>query len=94
MPVNTDINSPTIRPGVAFDADLSPSTLRAIDVLADGTLFVEDVTGNITSYSFVGVTSFERLVLQVRRIIGDGAGSVGDGSTGTDIALANLRPLH
>lgn len=34
-----------------------------------------------------------RIEMEIRKIIGDGSGGVGNGSTGTDIALANLKGL-
>jgi len=85
--------SPTIREGLAFDLDLGIRHLRGIDVLANGTLFVLDIHGNTVSYPFTGVTSFVRLPLQIKKIIGNGSGAIGDGVTGTNIAIASLRGL-
>lgn len=85
----------------AYDSDYTKS-IKAIDVLAPGDLFVEDIEGNIVHYplaAFVAAggayTCFPyRLNLRIRKIIGDGSGSIGNGIAGTDIALANLVVLH
>lgn len=85
----------------AYDSDYSEDVI-AIDVLAEGVLFVVDQEGNTVSYpitAFVAAggefaTFPFRLNLAIRSIVGDGSGAVGDGATGTDIALANLRVLH
>ena len=82
----------------AYDAEFAQDSVKAIDVLAEGDLFVEDIEGNTLHYTF-DVSTLNtplpyRLELRIRKIIGDGAGSVGDGSTGTDIALADLIVLH
>jgi hypothetical protein len=101
--INLDTWSPTAHGDLAYDADLSPS-LRAIDIKAPGSLFVIDIDDNEVDYTFVApdytgtaaqnVTTFPyRLELQIKRIVGDGSGSAGDGNTGTDIALANLVGL-
>ena len=82
---------------IAYDAAMS-TNLRAIDVLAAGVLFVEDIEGAVRSYTFNTTTLNSslpyRVHLYIRRIIGDGAGNIGDGATGTNIALANLIGLH
>lgn len=85
----------------AYDSDYTKDVI-AIDVLAEGVLFVVDQEGYTTSYpitAFVAAggeyTTFPfRLNLAIRSIVGDGAGNVGNGVTGTNIALANLRVLH
>lgn len=93
--INYNLWSPLIRPNLAFDEVLDPP-LRGIDILEPGTLFIQDVAGNQTSYTFAvgSITGFVRLTLQIEKIIGDGAGGVGDGVTGTDIPLDKLRGLR
>lgn len=91
----------TIAGTPAYDADFDKRVV-AIDVLAPGTLFVVDKEGNETSYPFAAFvaaggayTTFPyRLHLNCRSIVGDGVGGIGNGTTGTDIALANLRLIH
>lgn len=104
MPINTDTWSPVIRPvGNAYDANLSPS-LRGLLINAPGTLVVEDINGEKATLTFAaqdptatGPTAHCEfpycLKLQIRKIIGDGSGGVGNGTTGTDIALADLVGL-
>lgn len=90
----------------AYDSDYT-ETIKAIDVLtADAgggdVLFVEDIEGNTISYPMVpfiaaggAYTTFPcRINLRIRKIIGDGAGSVGNGTTGTNLALSELVVLH
>jgi hypothetical protein len=91
---------------VAYDADLSP-TLSGLDVLAPGGLMIEDIYGTQKLYTFAAqpavaggesaaanVTSFPyRLEVQIRKIVGNGSGAAGNGTTGTNIALASLIPL-
>lgn len=98
--LNTQQFAPTIGNALAYDADIRP-TLRGVDVTAPGTLVVLDIYDRQAIYEFAipadGVTAGAhlpyRLELQIKRIVGDGAGAVGNGTTGTDIALANLIPL-
>ncbi len=90
----------TVQPNLAYDADLEPP-LRAIDVLTEGQLQVMDIEGNTVSYPLVAYldaageyTTFPfRLEMNILRIIGDGAGSVGTAPE-TDIALNQLVGLH
>lgn len=99
MPRASFENLTTVAP--VYDTDFS-ETILAIDILAPGTLFVIDIKDRTVSYPFTAFvagggayTTFPyRLELRVRQIVGDGAGSIGDGATGTNIALANLRVLH
>lgn len=102
--INRDTWSPVIRPlGASYDANLDPS-LRGILVKAPGTLVVEDIDGETAVIPFAALdpsatgeqahTLFPHcLMLQIRKIIGDGAGGVGNGTTGTDIDLADLVGL-
>lgn len=99
---NHSIEVPTLRPstGYAFDADLNTEvngkrTLRGVDIDAPGKLFIVDNTGQTATYDFSGLTAGipYRLILQIAKIVGNGSGLVGDGVTGTSIALANLHPL-
>lgn len=100
---NKDLNSPTMRPsaGYAFDADLSTKangevTLRGLDIQAPGKLFFIDIDGNSANYDFSGLTAGipYRFIMQIKKIVGDGSGAAGNGTTGTDIALANLKPIR
>jgi hypothetical protein len=85
----------------AYDSNYAKS-IKAIDILGPGTLFIVDIEGTSVSYPFAafvaaggGYTCFPyRLEARIKQIVGDGAGAIGDGATGTDIALANLRVLH
>lgn len=98
---NLDRHSPSIRGGVAYDADLSPRTLNAIDVLAPGTLVVDDIEGNRAIYTFAaptGTTAYSnfphRVSLQIAKVVGNGSGAVGNGTTGTNLTFAQLVCLH
>lgn len=93
--INYNLWSPLIRPNIAFDVVLDPP-LRGVDILGPGTIFFQDVAGNQTSYSFAvgSISGFVRLTMQIEMIIGDGEGGVGDGVTGTNIPLAQLRGLR
>ncbi len=85
----------------AYDAPYD-TTIKAIDILGPGTLFFVDIEDNQVDYPFPAFvaaggafTTFPyRLEARIRTILGDGAGNVGDGLTGTDIPLTNLRVLH
>jgi hypothetical protein len=85
----------------AYD-DAYDESIKAIDVLGPGTLFIQDIEGTTVSYPFAAFVAAGgayscfpyRLEVRARQIVGDGSGNVGDGATGTDIALANLRVLH
>lgn len=80
---------------VAYDAEFATLPARAIDVEATGDLFLEDMEGNTLHWTIGASAPLPfRIYVGFRKIIGDGSGSVGDGSTGTDIALADLIPLH
>lgn len=78
------------------------NSIKAIDVLGPGTLFFQDIEGKTVSYPFPAFVAAGgafsvfpyRLKARIRKIVGDGSGNVGDGLTGTDIPLANLRILH
>ena len=91
---------------LAYDVDFTDS-LKAIDVLtadagAGDALVVQDIEGNTIVYPmkpFVATggpfTEFPcRIELRIRRIVGDGSGSVGNGSTGTNLALTEIVALH
>lgn len=93
MAANPNIDSPTVQPNLSYDGVLRP-TLRGLDIKAAGVLFVKDIEGSTVSYDYTALTVPQRLVLQIRTIIGNGSGAVGDGVTGTNIALANLVGLH
>jgi hypothetical protein len=87
----------TVAAASAYDSDYTEDVVRALDINAVGDLFVEDVEGNTVHYTFSAALLSPlpyRLHLKIRKIIGDGAGAVGDGTTGTDIALADLIVLH
>lgn len=94
-------NNLTVQPDLDYDVDLDP-TLRAIDVLAEGLLVVIDIEDNEVAYPITAFVAAGgeyslfpfRLNLRIKRVVGDGAGSVGDGVTETDIALADLVGLH
>jgi len=105
--INNSTAVPTFyKPDLAYDSVLVPS-LTGIDVLAPGGLVIEDIAGTQKLYTFAAqpavvggdsdaanVTSFPyRLEIQIRKIVGNGSGSAGNGTTGTDIALTNLIPL-
>lgn len=105
MPLGRDIHSPTVRSGIAYDAELTP-TLRAIDVLAPGRLTVIDIEGRQWEHTFAALNPSSgvdspysmfpyRLELQIKKIVGDGNGSVGT-STGTtlDISAGEIIGLH
>lgn len=100
--INRDTWSPTAASNLDYDVNLEPS-LRGIIVKAPGTLFLVDIDDNAISLEFAAPdaggdqpysTFPARLDLQIRKIVGNGSGSAGDGSTGTDIALANLIGLR
>lgn len=96
----TPLSNLTVQPDVAYDVDLDP-TLKAIDILKEGTLRVIDIEDNQVDYEFIAFvaaggeyTTFPyRLNLRIKRIVGDGSGSVGTDPE-TDIALADLVGLH
>lgn len=87
----------TVQPNVAFDVDLEP-TLRAVDIKANGSLFVIDLEGNAVDYTFdtaaLNTQLPHRLTLRIRRVVGNGSGGVGDGATGSDLALSEIVGLH
>ncbi len=94
-------NNLTVHPvALAFDADIDP-TLRAIDILKEGTLRIIDIEDNQADYQFEAFksaggeyTTFPyRLNLRIKRIVGDGSGNVGTDPE-TDIALADMVGLH
>ena len=99
---NRDISVPTVLPlGSTFDIDYTAranggKSLRGLDIMAPGILVVKDTEGNQAIYDFSGLTAGVpyRLGLQIKTIVGNGSGSVGDGVTGTDIALADMIGLH
>ena len=89
-----------------YDLDFDKS-IKAIDVLtADAgggdLLVVEDIEGNVHYYPMVPFTAAGgaytcfpfRLEMRIKSIIGDGAGNVGNGVTGTNMALDELIILH
>jgi len=86
----------------AYDSDYTDKTVLAIDVHAPGLLVIEDIEGTEKTYTFTAFVAAggayamfpHRLVIRLGKIVGDGAGGVGDGVTETDIALANLTVLH
>lgn len=99
---NRDISVPTVLPlGSAFDVDYSArayggKSLRGLDIMTPGVLVVKDTEGNQAIYDFSGLTAGipYRLALQIKTIVGDGSGGVGNGTTGTDIALSDMIGLH
>lgn len=94
--LNKNLESPTVR-SLAYDVDMkSDRPLRGIDIFADGGLVVIDSEGTQVLYTITGVTGGPpyRLILQIRNIVGNGSGAAGNGTTGTNIALANLVGLH
>jgi len=86
----------------AYDANYNDKTIKAIDVLGPGSLFLVDAEDTAVTYTFAAFSAAGgayscfpyRLELRVKQIVGDGAGNIGDGQSGTDIALANLVVLH
>lgn len=101
--VNTEHHTTVLGPTLAYDAELNPS-LRGVIVKAPGTLVFRDVNGKLGSLTFAAADPTAtgptpscdfpaRVDIQIGTIVGDGAGAVGNGTTGTDIALANLLPL-
>jgi len=91
---------------LAYDEDFTDS-IKAIDVLtADAgggdALVILDIEGNTLRYPMVpfiaaggAYTTFPcRIEIRAKRIVGDGAGNVGDGATGTNLALTELIVLH
>lgn len=80
---------------VAYDTNFSSSgaQLRGLDILAAGTLFIVDSSGNARTYDYSSLTVPQRLWLAIEQIVGDGAEGAGDGVTGTDIPLASLIGL-
>ena len=91
---------------IGYDITYQDS-IKGIDVLtADAgggdVLVVMDIEGNTHYYPMVpfnaaggAYTCFPfRLNMRIRSIIGDGAGNVGDGATGTNLALDELILLH
>ena len=91
---------------VAYDSDFTDS-IKAIDILtADAgggdALVVEDIEGHTIVYPMApfiaaggAYTTFPcRIYLRIRKIIGNGSGSAGNGTTGTNMALSELVPLH
>lgn len=90
--VNTDQFSPVVGPELAYDADLSP-TLRGVDINAAGVLVVEDIWDKQAIYTTVAENLPYRVELQIKKIVGDGSGGVGNGTTGTSLALTALVPL-
>jgi hypothetical protein len=95
MSVKYQLYSPTfLRTALAYDAVIDPP-VRALDILpgASGLLVIEDATGTEKSYPITVVDVPFRLVVQVSKIVGDGAGSVGDGVTETDISLDDIIGL-
>ena len=82
-------------------------SIKGIDVLtADAgggdALVVMDIEGNTHRYPMVPFTAAGgaytcfpfRLKMRIRMIVGDGAGAVGNGTTGTNLALDELILLH
>jgi len=77
-----------------YDAQLAKSG-HAIDIFATGTLFLKCGNGVTRSWPITAATPLPfRIYVGFDRIVGDGAGNVGDGTTGTDIALDDLLPLY
>lgn len=91
--MNQSTAAPVFVPVADYDAVFDPP-LRAIDVTADGTLTVEDIVGEQAIYILANVAPVYRLVAQIRKVVGDGVGGVGDGVTETDIPLASLQGLR
>ncbi len=91
---------------IGYDITYQDS-IKGIDVLtADAgggdALVVMDIEGNTHVYPMVPFTAAGgaytcfpyRLNMRIRMIVGDGAGNVGDGATGTNMALSELVLLH
>lgn len=78
-----------------FDEDFARPA-RGVYINATGTLFARDVKGTTMKF-VVGSSSplpYPLFGINLRRIVGDGSGNIGNGTTGTDIALADLVLLH
>jgi len=88
---------------LAYDAVI-PETVLAIDILDAGVLVVEDSEGTQAMYTFAAFvaaggayTTFpNRVYIKAKKIVGDGAGNVGNGTLlgGSDIALTDINVLH
>lgn len=87
--LNTDQHSPVVGPTLAYDADLDP-TLRGLDINAAGSVFVIDINGKAANITTVAGNLPYRWELQIKRIVGDGNGAIGNGTTGTNVALTAL----
>ncbi len=104
--INTNVYAPCVGPSAAYDANFNP-TLRGVYVNAPGTLIIKDIYGVAATFKFAAqpavasgeaaaanVTSFPALIeLQIAQIVGNGAGAAGNGTTGTNIALADIVTL-
>lgn len=106
MGVNRDTHAPTVRAGIDYDVDFVPS-LSGIDVMAPGRLAVIDIEGNTWEHNFIALnpsamaaeayTTFpHRVNLQIKRIVGDGAGNVGTGAGQTNLVISTnqIYGLH
>ena len=93
--------SPTVRP-FEFDEALDRKPLIGIIVDAPGNLFIVDIEGNEVSLTFndIGTDGLSatpypyRLDMMISKVVGDGSGGIGDGSSGTNIPLVSLVGLH
>ena len=81
---NVDLDSPTFIDITQSDTVDTTSTLRAIDIFADGALRVTDIGGTTRTQTFTNVAPVFRWVVQIRRVH----------NTGTTIADASLLGLH
>lgn len=104
MSNNKDLQSPTMRPwpgGTPWDKDLGAAAnggqvLRGVDILAPGKFFFIDIEDQAENYDFSGITAGVpyRFWCQIKTIVGSGSGSVGNGTTGTNIAATALKGFH
>ena len=84
---------PKVKPGLQYDTDIDPP-LGALDITRTGSIVVVDVDGNRLRYAFPSISVIPyRLELPIKRIVGNGTGSPGDGLTGTNIPIADLIGL-
>lgn len=89
---NTQLAAPTFGADIVYDAVIT-KTLRGLIVNAAGGLVVTDITDVSRLITIPAGALPYKLDLQIRKVVGNGSGSAGNGTTGTDIAVANLVPL-
>lgn len=81
---NVNLDSPTLVDIVQSDTVDLATSLRAIDIFADGNLTVTDIDGVTQTRNFINVAPCFRWVVQIRRVH----------ATGTDQTNAQLSGLH